>query len=95
MITITKTPAGGLLLTTGSAEVWIEAQAIATALPVIIASLVDTSKALGQARQDGYDAGLIVGHANGTREAEARYLHEAAEIAASLSLIKVNAPLAA
>lgn len=95
MITITITPSGGLLLTSGSAEVFIDAPAIHTALPQVIASLVDSSKAIGAARQDGYEAGLIVGHQNGARETEQRYQREAAEIAASLSLLKVSAPLAA
>lgn len=85
----------GLLIQRDEVDIVIDQSAIPAALPAIIASLVDSSRAIGAARQDGYEAGLIVGHANGTREAEQRYLREAQEIAAGLALLKVSAPLAA
>lgn len=95
MISISRLASGAILLQKDDAEIIIDAAAIPSALPVVLGALIDQSKAIARARLEAYDAGLVVGHANGQRELEAKYQKEASEIAEGLALLKVSAPLAA
>lgn len=61
MITITKL-ATSLLLQKDGTEVCIDDHAIRAALPAVLACLIDNGRALGQARREGYEAGLTQGY---------------------------------
>jgi len=76
-------------------ELMIDDRAIDASLGVIIGELIASSKAIAAARLAAYNEGLIVGNAQGAREARAQFEHEAEEIARGLVLLKTNAPLAA
>jgi hypothetical protein len=94
MIIITRTPTG-LLLMRDTLTIELDTAAIPTALGPLIRELMSDSTALALARREGYEAGPIVGHANGMREAEDRMRREAEQFAEGLALLKMNAPLAA
>lgn len=95
MINITRLANGALLIQKDGADILIDTAAIGSALPVVLGSLLENSRAIGAARLEGYEAGLIVGHANGQRELEAKYQKEAEQLAEGLALLNVRAPLAA
>lgn len=61
MIMITKL-AASLLIQKDGAEICIDDQAVARALPAVLACLIDNGRALGQARREGYEAGLTQGY---------------------------------
>lgn len=94
MILITRLPTG-LLIQRDGAELLIDDAALPSALPTVLRTLLDSSPALAQARLSGYEAGLVVGHQTGAREAEARMQREAEQFAEGLALLQIKAPLAA
>lgn len=69
MILITRTTTG-LLVQRDGTEILIDAPAVPLALGPIIHELVDSGRALGQARREGYEAGLIDGRERQRIEAE-------------------------
>jgi hypothetical protein len=71
-INITRLASGALLVQVDATEIVIDLPAITTALPAVLLTLTESSKALGQARKEGYEAGLVQGHAQGRIEAETR-----------------------
>lgn len=95
MILISRLASGALLLQKDETEIVIDQAAIGTALPGVLLTLIDTSHAIGQARREGHEDGLTLGYARGVAETEARHQREAEQIAASLSLLRVSAPMAA
>lgn len=60
MILITRTTTG-ILIQRDACEILIDAPAIAVALGPIIHELIDAGRTVGQARREGYEAGLIDG----------------------------------
>lgn len=70
MINITRLSNGALLIQRDSTELLIDEMAIASALPVVLSSLIDQGRALATARLSGYEAGLIQGRINATIECE-------------------------
>lgn len=91
MIMITRLPSGALLLTRDATEITIDPSAFTTALPAVLLTLTESSKALGEARRQGYEMGLAVGHEQGKIEAETRSRIEARDTEQQLAF----APLAA
>lgn len=69
MILITKLPTG-ILIQRDDTEIIVEAAAINSALPSIIGSLTGCDRATGQARREGYEAGLERGREQATIEHE-------------------------
>jgi hypothetical protein len=67
MIWISKV-AGGILLQQDATEIVIDAPAVSTALGPIIAELIGSGRALGQARREGYEDGLTQGRINAAIE---------------------------
>lgn len=68
MIHITRFSSGAILLQRDDIEITIDAAAIPSTLGPIILSLIDQGRALGEARRQGYDAGLLQGYAQCERE---------------------------
>jgi hypothetical protein len=64
MISLSKLASGALLIQKDATEIVIDAPAIRETLPILIAVLIDSSKALAAARQAGYEDGLAQGYAN-------------------------------
>jgi len=91
VITITRLPSGALLLQRDSTEITIDPSAFTTALPAVLLTLTESSKAIGQATREGYEMGLLVGHQQGVIEAETRHRIAARET----ELLAVSMPLAA
>lgn len=71
MIVISKT-ATGLLVQRDELDIQIDAPAVATALGPIIAELIGSGKAPGQARREGYEDGLCQGRVNAQIEQATR-----------------------
>lgn len=69
MILISRTSTG-LLIQRDAAEIAIDASAVPLALPAIIATLIDSGRACGQARREGYEMGLTDGRERQRIEAE-------------------------
>jgi hypothetical protein len=69
MIWITRTSTG-LLLRRDAVEIAIDSPAVALALGPIIGELIDRGRAIGQARREGYEAGLIDGRERARIERE-------------------------
>lgn len=61
MIMITKL-ATALLIQKDTAEIVIDQAAITSALPAVLACLLDNGRAIGQARREGYEDGLRRGY---------------------------------
>lgn len=61
MIMITKL-AASLLVQRDGAEIIIDLAAIPAALPSVLATLIDSGRAIGLARKEGYEAGLLRGY---------------------------------
>lgn len=91
MILVTKLASGALLIQRDATEITIDPSAFTTALPAVLLALTESSKALGQARREGYEMGLAVGHEQGRIEAETRHRIEARDTEQLLAF----APLAA
>lgn len=70
MINITRLASGAILLQRDGTELCIDAAAIASTLPTVIGILTDCARIAGQARMEGYEAGLIVGREQSRIEAE-------------------------
>lgn len=60
MINITRT-ASGILVQRDATEILIDLPAVPVALGPVIHELIDSGRACGQARREGYEAGLIDG----------------------------------
>lgn len=71
MILITKTRTG-ILIQRDAIDIAIEAPAVPLALGPIIHELVDSGRAAGQARREGYEAGLVQGYEQCRIELETR-----------------------
>jgi hypothetical protein len=69
-IMISKLPSGAILLQKDDTEIIIDAAALATVLPSVLLTLVESQKAIGLARRQGYEDGLTVGRERGRIEAE-------------------------
>jgi hypothetical protein len=63
MILVTKTTTG-ILIQRDTIDIQIDASAVALTLGPIIHELVDSGRALGQARHEGYEDGLSQGYVN-------------------------------
>jgi hypothetical protein len=92
MIFITRLPSGALLLVRGTTEITIDPSALPAALPAVLLTLTESSKAIGQATREGYEMGLVVGHQQGVIEAETRHRIAARD---SEQLLTMSAALAA
>lgn len=68
-ILISKTTTG-LLIQRDAVDILIDAPAVPLALGPIIHELVDSGRAAGQARREGYEAGLLDGRERARIEAE-------------------------
>ena len=88
MINITRLASGAILLQKDATELVVDAAAIATTLPAIIVALTDCARTAGQARREGYEAGLERG-----RE-QARIEHETSERIADRQADELVAALA-
>lgn len=64
MIYLSRLASGAILLQKDDAEIVLDAPAVRETLPILLAVLIDTSKALSVARRSGYDDGLAQGYAN-------------------------------
>lgn len=95
MIVISKLSTGAILLQQDATDILIDPSAVPSTLGPILLTLIGHGQALGQARKAGHEDGLLIGHARGVSEAEARFRREAEQFAEGLSLLKANAPLAA
>lgn len=89
---ISLLPSGALLIQRDSTEITIDPSAFTTALPAVLLTLTESSKVIGQARREGYEMGLAVGHEQGRIEAETRHRIEARE---GEQMLAMFAPLAA
>lgn len=69
MIWISRTSTG-ILVQRDATEILIDQAAVPLALGPIIAELVDSGRAVGQARREGYEAGLLDGRDRQRIEAE-------------------------
>lgn len=69
MILISKTTTG-LLIQRDAIDVAIDAPAVPLALGAVIRELIDSGRAIGQARREGYEAGLIDGRERARIELE-------------------------
>lgn len=69
LIFVTKTTTG-ILVQRDAVDILIDAGAVALALGPIIHELVDAGRAVGQARREGYEAGLLDGRERQRIEAE-------------------------
>ena len=61
MINISLLSSGALLIQRDAAEILIDRSAIAQALGPIVRELIDSGTAIGLARKDGYESGLLDG----------------------------------
>lgn len=95
MIHISMLPTGSLIIQQDANDILLDQAAIAGTLGPILLILLDHTRALGEARRQGHEDGLTIGHARGVAETEARYRREAEQFAEGLSLLKVPAPMAA
>lgn len=93
---ISKLPSGAILLQKDATEVCIDLAALPYALPSVLLTLVESSKALGEARRQGFEDGLTAARERGRIEAEtsARIEARQAEDAAA-ALLALPAILAA
>lgn len=97
MVLITKLPTG-ILIQRDSAEIILDAAAIAAALPSIISALIDSGRALADARKDAFESGLAIGRERGRIEAETAQRIAAArevELDEQIALAVVRTHLAA
>jgi len=92
MIMISRLVSGALFIQKDATEITIDPSALTTALPAVLLTLIESSKALGEATRTGYEMGLIQGHQQGIIEAETRMRIAARE---GEQLLAVSAALAA
>ena len=88
MLWISRT-SSGLLIQRDSIDIQIDQAAVALALGPIIHELVDSGRALGQARMEAYEAGLDQGYQNAQIAAATRERiadRQAAELVEALAL---------
>ena len=62
MIFITRLASGAILLQKDDTEICIDQPAIPVALGGVLLTLIDQGRALGEARRQGYEAGLTQGY---------------------------------
>lgn len=92
MIMISRLASGAILLKKDGTEICIDLAAIPTALPGVLLTLVESQKALGLARKQGYEDGLTVGRERGRIEAEtARRIAERQAEDALLAVVSLAA----
>lgn len=93
-IHITRLSSGALLIQRDAVEIVIDHAATTQALPAVLLTLTESSKVIGQARRQGYEDGLVVGHANGVREERERMQREAERMDEERIML-IGAPMAA
>jgi hypothetical protein len=91
VIYISRIASGALLIQKDATEITIDPSAFVAVLPAVLLTLTESSKALGQARREGYEMGLLQGHEQGRIEAETRHRIQARDT----ELITTFASLAA